>query len=81
MTNIVNHCQKLRNYGDLRTDFQKFIELASNKKVAKMCNSIVNQPLSDESDDITAFEKYPIPELHPMQFSVNVFGMALLRCL
>lgn len=62
---------RLKSYGDLRSDFDKFCEFNKNKKFAKECGSTVNPPLFDEEDERLVIEKCVIPELHIMQGFVN----------
>lgn len=62
---------KLKTYGDLRSSYEKFCSLGSNKKLAKLCHSTINPPLFDEDDNLTVIEKCVIPELHILQGLVN----------
>lgn len=61
-----NENYALKNYGDLRSDYQKFVSLKMDKKNASQCHSVVNSPLFDEDDKVCVIEKCIIPELHIM---------------
>ena len=65
------NCLKLKTYGDLKTSFNKFCSLGSDKKVSKFCHSTINNPLFLEPDDYFVIQKCPIPELHVLQGFVN----------
>ena len=45
--------------------------MGNNKKNAKLCHSIINQPLFEENDEVYVLEKCIIPELHILQGYVN----------
>ena len=62
---------KLKTYGDLNNDNEKFCSLNKDKKLARDCHSTINKPLFVEDPDIKVLEKCVIPELHVMQGFVN----------
>lgn len=62
---------KLKTYGDLRADYEKYCRLGKNKKKAPECRSTINPPLLTEDDEVTVLEKCIIPELHILQGFVN----------
>lgn len=62
---------RLKTYGDLREDFNKFQNTGRKLKYAKECHSTIHEPLFTESDDITVLEKCIVPELHLLQGYVN----------
>ena len=69
---VVPQCAKLRTFGDIRRDFQKFKDLGSNKiKHGKLCHSTVNEPLFNEPNAMTVVEKCPPGELHMLCGFVN----------
>lgn len=50
ITNDSNVPSTLKKFGDLKTDYQKFVSLGKNKNLAKDCHSTINSPLFEESD-------------------------------
>lgn len=62
---------RLKTYGDLREDFEKFVSLGKQKKYAKECHSTVNLPFFDEDNDVYVIQKCVIPELNILQGIVN----------
>ena len=68
---VDDESRKLKTYGDLKNDFNKYCSLGKDKKKAKDCHSTINQPLFDENDDVYVLEKCVIPELHILQGFVN----------
>lgn len=67
----INSSKRLKTYGDLRKDFEKFCATGRNKKYAKDCHSTIHPPLFEENDHVTVLEKCIIPELHILQGFVN----------
>ena len=63
--------ENLRTHGDLKKDFIKYTSLNKNKKLAKQCNSTLNDPIFFEDDTTCILEKNIIPELHILQGTVN----------
>ena len=61
----------LKTFGDLRKDYDKFVSLGKDKKLAKNCHSTINEPLFKENDDLLILDKCIIPELHILQGFVN----------
>ena len=71
-TSIKNDKQyPLKTYGDLRRDYNKFSSNQISRKNARLCNSTVNDPLFNESDETLVIEKCVIPELHILLGFVN----------
>lgn len=68
---VRENCLKLKTFGDLRESHKKFVSLGSRKVLAKHCQSTINAPLFDESDDTYVIQKIVIPELHELQGIVN----------
>lgn len=66
-----NNFLRLKTYGDLRKDYEKFEATGKNNKYAKDCHSTVNPPLFAESDDTPVLKKCVIPELHVLTGFVN----------
>ena len=62
---------RLKTYGDLRRDYEKFCLSGKNKKEGKNFHSTINPPLFNENDDIKVLQKCVIPELHVLQGLVN----------
>lgn len=63
---------KLKTYGDLRANYEKYCLTGKNKKYSKECRSTINLPLfTSENDDVFVLEKCVIPELHVLQGFVN----------
>lgn len=62
---------RLKTYGDLKRDFEKFELSGRNIKYSQECHSTINAPLFAENDSTTVLEKCPVPELHVMQGFVN----------
>lgn len=63
--------ESLKNYGNLRSDYNNFCSLGKNKKNASKCHSTINSPLFEENDEVCVLEKCVIPELHILQGYVN----------
>lgn len=61
----------LKTFGDLRSDFEKFLLSGNNKKFCKECHSTINLPLFNENNDVCVLQKCVIPELHILQGFVN----------
>lgn len=70
---------KLKTYGDLKNDYEKFTSLCKDKKKAKECHSTVNLTLFEENNHIYVIEKCVIPELHILQGFVNHRGIYKLN--
>lgn len=62
---------RLKTYGDLKTDYQKFCRAGNNKKYSAESHSTINPPLFNENDNIYILQKCIIPELHILQGFVN----------
>lgn len=62
---------ELKNYGDLKKDYEKFVSSDGNPKFSKQCHSVRNEPLFKEDDSVLVLDKCVIPELHIMQGFVN----------
>lgn len=67
----VENLVRLKTYGDLRKDFEKFELTGRNLKYTQECHSTINSPLFEESDSTTVLEKCIVPELHILQGFVN----------
>lgn len=77
-----NSARRLKTYGDLRGDYEKFQSTGRNMKYTKDCHSTINKPLFTESDDTTVLEKCIVPELHLLQGFVNhIFWKGLVPLL
>lgn len=63
--------ERLKNYGDLKQDYEKYCSLGSRKKNSKICHSTVNKSLIEEENDINILAKCVLPELHLLQGFVN----------
>ena len=62
----------LRTFGYIRTDYKKFKAHGSDKKKhGPLCHSTINEPLFNDSDDVTIIEKCPPGELHMLCGFVN----------
>lgn len=71
--------KRLKTYGDLRKDYEKFCSIGKNKKYAKECHSTINMPLFTEDDDRIVLEKCIVPELHMLQgFANHLFWNCLV---
>lgn len=68
---VSSDCLKLKTFGDLRKDYEKYCTMGNNKKFAKQCHSTINFPLLDESDETLVIEKCVPPQLHLHQGFVN----------
>lgn len=62
---------ELRTYGSIKNDYNKFVSLNKDKKLAKNCHSTVNLPCFEENDDLLVLEKCVVPELHILLGYVN----------
>ena len=54
----------LKNFGDLKEDHKKFVDLGRKKNLSKDCHSTINKPLFTEERDTEILDKSIIPELH-----------------
>lgn len=63
--------ERLKTYGDLRADYEKYCVGGKKKKYAPACRSTVNLPLFREENEMTVLQKCVIPELHILQGFVN----------
>ena len=83
MDNLENsNYMRLKTYGDLLKDYEKFNISGRNLKYAKEYHSTINRPLFQESDDTTVLEKCIIPELHIlMGFANHLFWKGLVPLL
>lgn len=55
---------KLKTYGDLKKDFEKYESTGKRKEIVKLCNSTINNPLFEERNECFVLEKCIVPELH-----------------
>lgn len=62
---------RLKTYGDLRADYEKYCLAGQTKGSSKNCHSTVNPPLLNEDDNVFVLQKCIIPELHVLQGFVN----------
>lgn len=70
---------RLKTYGDLRRDYEKYCTTGKNKKYAKNCHSTINPPLFAEDDDCKVLKKCVVPELHILQgFANHLFWSGLV---
>lgn len=60
-----------KTYGDLRKDYEEFVSLGNDLKLASRARSTIHAPLFDEDDNVTILQKCVIPELHILQGFVN----------
>ena len=73
---------RLKTYGYLKKDYEKYVATGRNKKHAPQCRNTVNLPLFMEEDEVSILEKCPIPELHILQGFVNhIFWTGLVPLL
>ncbi|CAH1106006.1 unnamed protein product [Psylliodes chrysocephalus] len=71
-----------KTYGDLRKDYQEFVSLGCDKKVANKSRSTINTPLFVEDGNVPVLQKCIIPELHILQGFVNhLFWIVLVPLL
>ncbi|CAH1106663.1 unnamed protein product [Psylliodes chrysocephalus] len=71
---------KLRTFGSLKADYEKYCLVGRKKKFSKDSYSTVNPPLISEEDRISVLQKCIIPELHILQGFVNhVFWQGLVK--
>ncbi|CAH1110507.1 unnamed protein product [Psylliodes chrysocephalus] len=71
-----------KTYGDLRKDYQEFVSLGCDKKVANKSRSTINTPLFVEDGNVPVLQKCIIPELHILEGFVNhLFWIVLVPLL
>lgn len=79
---ISGNSKRLKTYGDLRKDYDKFCSTGKKKKYAKECHSTINPPLFTEDDDHEVLKKCIIPELHiVLGFANHLFWNGLVPIL
>lgn len=63
-------CERLKSYGDLGQDYEKYCWIGKSKK-NKLCHSIINKSLIEEENDVYILQKCVLPELNLLHGLVN----------